>query len=831
MSTLLLFMSLWAFAQKTDDCLICHEDPALASDKGKIVGLNAVGFKKSIHGEFDCTDCHRQSGNYDETPHYNFYKKVDCSVCHEEVIATFDESFHGKALKSGTPNSPSCASCHSSTGNPHEMQKLNIRSAENACRKCHSSETGKYDAGVHFEAAENGKNSPGCVSCHPTHTAALPPSTGAVNKLCENCHKGAMEQVKKGVHKQAVQSMGDIIACASCHDVHSTHKPHMDKGTLEACQNCHPGYSDMFKGSVHEPLLDNGKMSCLTCHKTHQIEGSVDSEQFGCGACHTQVEEHYRGSSHRLARLRGDKLAADCGDCHNGHKVLSPKNPDSPVNHVNIPNTCGKCHTDSVVVTSNFVKLPISLPNYLQSVHGTGWKEGKKTAVCSDCHGSHNLYNAGDTKSAINKRNIAATCGQCHQKEMINYNDSVHGKAMVLGIDDTPTCTGCHDEHLIMSVTDKIGTLNDPGANYCKECHEDPEMAARYGLPPEVVESYEDSYHGWAVKRGGKAVAKCVDCHNIHDIKSPLDPTSSIHKENVVATCGRCHPKSNAKFAASYTHVLARGKMMVHDYVKIIYIILIVGVLGGMALHNFIIWIHELKLHHGEMKRKKSVVRMTRNERIQHFILLFTFIGLAITGFALRFPDAWWTKILADIGLTEENRRLIHRTLAVIMVAASFFHIWFLFMTKRGRAQGKALIPVFKDVTDAFANLGYYLGLKKEKPVFSTFDYTQKAEYWALIWGTALMSITGFVLWFPALATSWLPAWMVRVCETIHFYEAILAVSAIVIWHWFFVIFIPREYPVSWVWLTGKMDYHEWKEQHSRDAGKKEPLPEIIEGE
>jgi hypothetical protein len=70
----------------------------------------------------------------------------------------------------------------------------------------------------------------------------------------------------------------------------------------------------------------------------------------------------------------------------------------------------------------------------------------------------------------------------------------------------------------------------------------------------------------------------------------------------------------------------------------------------------------------------------------------------------------------------------------------------------------------------------------------------------------------------------------VRVCETIHYYEAILAVSAVIIWHWFFVIFLPQEYPMNWIWLTGKMDYHEWKEQHSRSTDKEKNIV-VIESE
>jgi cytochrome b subunit of formate dehydrogenase len=144
-------------------------------------------------------------------------------------------------------------------------------------------------------------------------------------------------------------------------------------------------------------------------------------------------------------------------------------------------------------------------------------------------------------------------------------------------------------------------------------------------------------------------------------------------------------------------------------------------------------------------------------------------------------------------------------------------------------------------------NMAFYCGMRSQRPAFRKFDYTQKAEYWAVIWGTVVMGLTGFILWFPTIATQWTPAWAVRVSEVIHYYEAILAVSAIFIWHFFYVIFMPSEYPMSLVWLDGKMSAEEWKKHHRGEylalgdivvenpGGSAEPLgdvePEAVAGE
>ena len=211
---------------------------------------------------------------------------------------------------------------------------------------------------------------------------------------------------------------------------------------------------------------------------------------------------------------------------------------------------------------------------------------------------------------------------------------------------------------------------------------------------------------------------------------------------------------------------------------------------------------------------------------MQHLVLLLSFPGLAITGFALRAPDAWWVQLIGLSG-REDVRANLHRALAVILTLASFYHIFWVTFTRRGRSSIAAIAPRWRDFVEFPQNMAFHLGLRKERPRHHRYDYTQKAEYWALIWGTVVMAVTGLVLWFPELFTSWLPAWSVRVSEVVHYYEAILAVSAIIIWHFFYVIFMPSEYPMSTIWLDGRMPAHEWKTMHADEYA--ELGPEQIE--
>ncbi|MCB2211216.1 cytochrome c3 family protein [bacterium] len=829
------FLLIWLlpvllFAQAADDCLMCHADTELEAEDGSIVGVDEEYFGDSVHGFFDCVDCHDQPGaDWEDLPHFSVYHPVDCSICHEDAAGSYDGSFHGRALAGGEAEAPECSQCHGSSQDPHRIQSVGSGVAENACRVCHRKETQAYRGSVHQVAHDQGKPSPGCTSCHPTHGAELPPSAGAVNNLCLSCHKDAMRSVMIGGHPFGETEQG-AINCASCHDVHATHIPEVDSGTLQACVECHPGYESQFAGSVHEEMLESEKMNCLSCHKTHQVADTEEETEFGCGQCHEDAEAVYRTSAHRMARLHGDVVAAECADCHGGHHILPASDPESLVHHDNIPGMCGECHSDNTVITSDYVRLPISLPSYERSVHGMGLQAGKPTAVCTDCHGSHNLQSANVSTSMVARQNLTQTCGQCHEEEAAIFGESVHGRAVQHGIKDSPDCTGCHEEHLILPISDPDSPVNPSNISHhaCRECHEDPELAARYGLPTEVVESYEDSYHGWALSRGGGMVASCEDCHGTHNIKSIHDPDSRIHPDNVVAMCGECHDQSNPTFAASYSHISARGAWGIHDYARVIYIILIAIVLGGMAFHNGLILFKTIRHHKRHHEAQEAVLRMTKNEIWQHILLAFTFIVLAITGFALRYPDAWWVNILTSLGMTETVRAFTHRLMAGMMIATSFYHIAYLWFTARGRELMKAMIPHPKDAGRALGTMLYYMGLKTRQPNHGMFDYTQKAEYWALVWGTIVMALTGFILMYPDLVTAFLPAWVIRVSETIHFYEAILAVGAIIIWHFFFTIFIPREYPMSWIWITGRMPKHEWDHHHSDETNELGREPKIL---
>jgi cytochrome b subunit of formate dehydrogenase len=124
------------------------------------------------------------------------------------------------------------------------------------------------------------------------------------------------------------------------------------------------------------------------------------------------------------------------------------------------------------------------------------------------------------------------------------------------------------------------------------------------------------------------------------------------------------------------------------------------------------------------------------------------------------------------------------------------------------------MLPKVKDVTDLIGALFYNLGLRKEEPRFAKFNYAEKLEYWAFLWGTAVMGLSGFFLWFNNFSLRHFPKWTTDAATAVHWYEALLATFSILLWHFYLVIFDPLVYPMDTAWLDGKISAEHYR--HSR---------------
>jgi formate dehydrogenase gamma subunit len=683
--------------------------------------------------------------------------------------------------------------------------------------------------------------SPGVAApAHPAvATAAAGQTKGPSSEDCLGCH--ADKDLKKEAGGKSVSLFADEAAlkgsvhgklqCTACH-TGIAEIPHAEQLAPVQCQKCHVKEA----GALAESIHGSSGIDCQNCHGTHEVAPAKKLGTAPCQACHDQTVKLYLGSVHGRALASGVKEAAVCFDCHGGaHQVRAQADPDSPTSRNRMAETCGRCHADRALVERWQIPIPQAYQLYQKSVHGRAVAAGKRAATCNDCHSSHDLRRANDPRSSVYRDNVPQTCGKCHAKESKEYLGSIHGTAMRNGASDAPVCTDCHGEHLIRAARDPESSVSLARVSKtCASCHDVARINEKYGIPGGRVETYADSFHGLAVRGGSTVAANCASCHGFHDIRPSSDPKSSIFKDNLPATCGKCHPGAGENFAKGKVHVAlsAREEPLLY-YVRNFYLLLIAVTIAGMGLHNGLDFFKKLRREYrrrgggaatrsaGEFNSdargpQEWVLRMSLTERWQHGMLAVSFIVLVYTGFALKFPDTWLFAWFVALEKGHAIRSWIHRGAAIVMVLACLWHLAYL-PTRRGRSLLLHMLPRFQDVIETFQNLGYLLGLRAEPPRFDRFSYIEKAEYWALIWGSVVMAATGAVLWFENFALRFLAKWVLDMATLVHYYEAWLATLAIIVWHFYMVIFNPDVYPMNWTWLTGKVSEEMLRHEHPRE--------------
>jgi cytochrome b subunit of formate dehydrogenase len=624
------------------------------------------------------------------------------------------------------------------------------------------------------------------------------------------------------------------LECTACH-AGISEIPHPEKLAPVSCQKCHAKAAGTFTQSIHG-RKGGPELPCQGCHGTHGVAPPKKLGMAPCQACHDQTVKAYTESVHGRALANGVKEAALCFNCHGeAHQLRSQADSASPTNRTRMAETCGRCHADRALVERRHIPIPQAYQLYQKSVHGRAVAAGKSAASCDDCHESHDLRRANDPKSSVYRENIPKTCGKCHAAESKAYLASIHGAAMRQGVMKSPVCTDCHGEHSIRAARDPDSRVSVAHVSQtCGSCHEAEGISEKYGIPGGRLESYADSFHGLAVRGGSKVAANCASCHGVHDIRPSSDPKSAISMENLPATCGKCHPGAGENFAKGRVHVTltAREQPMLF-YVRNFYLLLILATISGMGAHNALDFFKKLRRDYrrrgggaatleadefnGHSRGGQGwFLRMALTERWQHGLLATSFIVLVYTGFALKFPDTWLFAWFVALERGYAWRGWVHRGAAVFMVMACLWHLAYL-PTRRGRSHLLAMLPRFQDVKETVQNIQYLLGLRAEPPRFDRFSYIEKAEYWALIWGSVVMVATGALLWFENLSLTFLTKWMLDVATMVHYYEAWLATLAIIVWHFYYVIFNPDVYPMNWTWLTGRISEETLRHEHPRE--------------
>lgn len=224
---------------------------------------------------------------------------------------------------------------------------------------------------------------------------------------------------------------------------------------------------------------------------------------------------------------------------------------------------------------------------------------------------------------------------------------------------------------------------------------------------------------------------------------------------------------------------------------------------------------------------EKQYPRFRTMARIEHAILMVSFTVLTITGLPQKYALQGWAEWMINVMGGIELVRIIHRWSAIILVVGSIYHMFtsaYRFFVKRERMR---MLPEKKDLQDLIQTVKHNLGFTDEAPRMGKFNFGEKVEYWAVVWGTAIMVITGFVLWNPIAATQILPGQFIPAAKAAHGGEALLAALSIVIWH-MYNVHIKHFNPSM---FTGNLPRHQMEEEHALELERLEaggdPWPEL----
>jgi cytochrome b subunit of formate dehydrogenase len=330
--------------------------------------------------------------------------------------------------------------------------------------------------------------------------------------------------------------------------------------------------------------------------------------------------------------------------------------------------------------------------------------------------------------------------------------------------------------------------------------------------------------------------AKCFDCHANHDVKRVSDPASTVHPDNRLQTCQKCHANATAGFLTFQPHANT------HDFARYPYmwitskfmIALLIGVFTFFWSHSAL-WFYREYRDRREGKsaphvavaelpiaRGKQIRRFAPMWRLAHLVFAVSVMTLVLTGMAVFYADTAWAKAIMEALGGPRNAALIHRTAAVLMLGIFLIHLiyvlFFRIFPKAGTFDWfgpTSLVPTWKDLDQAIAMFRWFFG-KGPRPVFDRWTYWEKFDYWAVFWGMAIIGGSGLMLWFPTVTASFLPGWVLNVATLVHGEEAFLAAVFLFTVHFFNNHFRPDKLPPpDIVMFTGSVPVEEFRREHA----------------
>ena len=587
-----------------------------------------------------------------------------------------------------------------------------------------------------------------------------------------------------------------VHAKLDCIDCHAGIKDlvHESKLPPPSCAGCHETEAKEYATSIHglsHALGASGAANCWDCHGSHAMAPvkQADSPVFKlnlpqtCAKCHSnaglakeyqmknsEAAAQYLDSIHGRALLKmGLIVAPSCNDCHGVHDIKRRVDRDSPINHVNVAKTCGKCHVGIE-------------ETYNQSVHGQLLAQGdKRGPVCTDCHTSHEVETPmnGHFKMASDAR-----CGKCHEDRLEHYRDTYHGKAMALGkttvAADVAACYDCHGHHDVLPPSNPASRLSQTNIlATCQRCHPTATMGFTEYRPhanPLDGKNYPLLHLVFLAMTGLLiGVFSFFGLHTfiwlfravwlyLHDTKTFREAKVKTEEDD-----------------EWFTRFVPFERFL-HFLVVTSFLLLVIT---GMPL----------KFYYTDWAK-----------------VLFRFIGGAATARALHHFGAIVTflyfglHVASLIGKSWKGRKSLRDPADGQWHFKRFFNVLF---------GPDSMLPTWKDWTDFVAHNKWFFG-KGEKPQFDRWTYWEKFDYFAVFWGVAIIGSSGLILWYPAFFTRFMPGWVINIAHIIHSDEALLAAGFIFSIHFFNTHFRIEKFPMDTVIFSGRVSKTEMLHDRKR---------------
>lgn len=338
-----------------------------------------------------------------------------------------------------------CLICHGTQGmKPVPANHASL--TEDSCLGCHSPlaepspvsaepapvppETTSSLAEPSSPAAPSPDNS--CLSCHNQPGMKVTLANGEKLSVYVDSQTFA-----KSIH-------GDKLSCTDCHSSITTY-PHPEReiasrrqytiDQYSLCQSCHFENYTKALDSIHYEVLSTGNLAapiCSDCHGSHEITAPSQSRAYlseTCSPCHQTVYQQYVDSVHGKTLIEADNNDVPvCTDCHRAHEIVDPQTAAFRLQSVKL---CSNCHGDEELMQKYGLSADV-VTTYLNDFHGrTAALLGKENrdiwmeeAVCSDCHGIHDIKKVDSPDSSVIKANLVDTCRQCHPGANINFPDA-----------------------------------------------------------------------------------------------------------------------------------------------------------------------------------------------------------------------------------------------------------------------------------------------------------------------------------------------------------------------------------------------------------------------